>query len=91
MEWKIAATSLDIRIGLFSLFAWQLLYVAGLMFGYFTFIGRFNVGFVRTLPASFMKIIVVAFIGLLLLQHFLLYHPAPFAGAVETFNAVHSK
>ena len=91
IEWKIAATSLNIRIGLFNLFAWQLLYITGLIFGYFTFIGRFDVSFVRKLPISFIKVIIAAFIGLLLLQQFLSYHPQPFSDAVETLNAVHSK
>lgn len=83
VEWKIAVTSLDIRIGLFGLFAWQLIYVAGLIFGYFTFIGRFDINIVRALPASFVKAIVAAFFGLLLFQRFLIDHPDRFGNLLK--------
>lgn len=91
IEWKISATSLDIRIGLFGLFAWQLIYIAGLMLGYFTFIGRFDVNILRGLPASFVKAMTAAFFGLLLFQRFLVDHPARFEELVENFINFHSK
>lgn len=91
VEWKIAVTSLDIRIGLFGLFAWQLIYVAGLIFGYFTFIGRFDINIVCALPASFVKAIVAAFFGLLLFQRFLIDHPDRFGELVEVINNLRSK
>lgn len=39
IEWNIDAIKLDARIGSFGILAWQLVYLAGLMFGYFTFTG----------------------------------------------------
>lgn len=91
IEWKVATAGFDIRIGLFGLFAWQLIYIAGLMFGYFTFIGRFDISIFHALPASFVKVISAAFFGLLLFQRFLADHPLYFKDLVENFSATHSK
>lgn len=91
IERKIDTTGLDIRLGSFGIFSWQLIYLAGLMFGYFTFSGRFNVNFVRSLPASFPKIAVAAFMGILLLQQFISHHPASFDHVINSLNSAHSK
>ena len=91
MEWKIEAAGYAIKFGSFNIFAWQLIYVSGLIIGYLTATGKFDVTTVRSLPKIAIICIALLFVGLLVFQNFLIHHPAAFEPAVERFVATHSK
>lgn len=84
-------TGLDIRLGSFGIFAWQLIYLAGLMFGYFTFVGRFDVNIMRSVPASFMMVMAVAFVGIFLIRQYILHDPVTLGRTTGSLSDVHSK
>ena len=91
MEWKIEAAGYAIKFGSFNIFAWQLIYVSGLIIGYLTATGKFDVTTVRSLPKIAIICIALLFVGLLVFQNFLSPHPAAFEPAVERCVATHSK
>lgn len=91
IEWRLEAEGYAIKFGSFNIFAWQLIYVSGLIIGYLAATGRFDVTTVRSLPKVAIACIAFLFVGLSVFQNFLLHHPAAFEPAVERFAATHSK
>jgi hypothetical protein len=91
VEWKIEAAGYQIEFGSFNILAWQLIYVSGLIIGYLTATGRFNVAIVRSLPKVAVACIALLFVGLAVFQNFLILYPTAFKPALESFVASHSK
>jgi hypothetical protein len=91
IEWKLEAAGYAIKFGSFNIFAWQLIYVSGLIIGYLSATGKFDVATVRSLPKVAIACIALLFVGLSIFQNFLLHHPAAFEPAVERFATTHSK
>lgn len=91
IEWKLEAAGYAIKFGSFNVFAWQLIYVSGLIIGYLAATGKFDVATVRSLPKVAIACLALLFVGLSVFQNFLLHHPAAFEPAVERFAATHSK
>ena len=91
IEWKLEAAGYAIKFGSFNVFAWQLIYVSGLIIGYLVATRKFDVATVRALPKVAIACIALLFVGLSAFQNLLLHHPAAFEPAVERFAATHSK
>lgn len=91
IEWRLEAAGYAIKFGSFNIFAWQLIYVSGLIIGYLAATGKFDVTTVRSLPKVAIACVAFLFVGLSVFQNFLLHHPAAFEPAVERFATTHSK
>lgn len=65
IEWRLEAAGYAIKFGSFNIFAWQLIYVSGLIIGYLAATGKFDVATVRSLPKVAIACIALLFVGLL--------------------------
>lgn len=68
VDYHLSKLGLEVRLGLFNLFAWQFLYVSGILFGHRTAVGRFNIHRINRLPSPAVLSLAAAFVAIALLM-----------------------